>query len=84
MRSLPYRYIFVYSFPVQNGLKQGDALTQTFFNSAVGYVLRQVQENLEELKLNGIYQLLAYADDVNLLDGNKLYKETQWNFNLYQ
>jgi hypothetical protein len=29
-----------------------------------------VQENLVGLKLKGTHQLLVYADDVNLLDGN--------------
>jgi hypothetical protein len=29
------------------------------------YVIRRVQENQEELKLNGPHRLLAYADDVN-------------------
>jgi hypothetical protein len=29
-----------------------------------------VQENQVELKLNGTHQLLAYADDVNLLGDN--------------
>jgi hypothetical protein len=29
-----------------------------------------VQKNQVALKLNGTYQLLAYADDVNLLEDN--------------
>jgi hypothetical protein len=32
--------------------------------------IRKVQENKVGLKLNGIHQLLAYADDVNLLGDN--------------
>jgi hypothetical protein len=32
--------------------------------------IRQVQENQVGLKLNGTHQLLAYADDVNLLGDN--------------
>jgi uncharacterized protein YabE (DUF348 family) len=58
------------SFPIQNDLKQGDALSQLFFNVALEYAFRKVQENQVGLKLNGIHQLLAYADDVNLLRDN--------------
>jgi hypothetical protein len=58
------------SFPTQNGLKQRDALSPLFFNFALEYVIRKVQENQVGLKLNGTQQLLAYADNVNLLGDN--------------
>jgi hypothetical protein len=57
------------SFPIQNGLKQGDTLSQ-LLNFALDYAIRKVQENQVELKLKWTHQLLAYADDVNLLEDN--------------
>ena len=57
-------------FPIRNGLKQGDALTPLLFNFAVECAIKRVQVNQDGMKLNGTHQLLAYADDVNILGGS--------------
>jgi hypothetical protein len=57
-------------FPIQNGLKRGDALSPLLFIFALVYAIRKVQENQVRLKLNGTHQQFVYADDVNLLGDN--------------
>jgi hypothetical protein len=67
------------NFPVQNGLKQGNALSPVLFNLALEYAISKFQENQVGLKLNGTHQLLFCANDVNLLgdkDTVKKYTET--------
>jgi hypothetical protein len=51
-------------FPIRN------ALSPLLFNFALEYVIKRVLVNQDGLKLNGRHHLLAYADDVNILEGS--------------
>jgi hypothetical protein len=43
------------NFCIQNGLKQGDALSPLLFNFALEYGIRKIQEKQVGLKLNGTH-----------------------------
>jgi hypothetical protein len=45
------------NFPIQNDLKQGDALSPLLSNFALEYVIRMVQEHQVGLVFNGTHQL---------------------------
>jgi hypothetical protein len=58
-------------FPIQNLLKQKNALLPLLLNFATEYAIRKVLENQIGLELNRIHQLLVYVDDIKLL-GNSI------------
>jgi hypothetical protein len=69
------------TFPVQDGLKQGHALSPQLFNCVLECAIREVQENQVVLKLNGTHQPLDCADDVNLLGYNLIEEEIKRRLN---
>jgi hypothetical protein len=55
------------TFPTENDLKQGDALSLLLFNFSLEYTSRKIQENKDRLVVNGAHQFMVCADDVNLI-----------------
>jgi hypothetical protein len=56
--------------PIKNVLKQGYTLLPWNCSFALEYAIAKIQVNQDGLKLNGTYQILIYAYDVNLSGGS--------------
>ena len=65
------------TFPIQNGLKQGDALSPSLFNFVLEQAIKTVQANQEVLKLNVTHQLVVCADCYFLPKNTHSTKKTQ-------
>ena len=59
------------SFPAENSLEQEDVLSPLLFNFTLQYAIRNVQETNLGLDMKGTHQVLAYVDDVNLINDVK-------------
>jgi hypothetical protein len=57
-------------FPIRNGFKKGDVLSPVLVNFALENAITRAQVKQDGLKLNGTYQLLVYADDINIFGGS--------------
>jgi hypothetical protein len=58
-----YKYTF-YMLSVQNGLKYRNTLLSLLSNFSREYTVTKVHEDQKRIKLNRIYLLLVYADDI--------------------
>jgi len=52
------------TFPIQNGLKQGDAWSPLLFNVVFEQAIKKFQANQEVVKLNVTHQLVVCAEYV--------------------
>jgi len=53
-----------------SGMFPINSLSPLLLKLPVDYAIRRVQVNQDGLKLNGTHQLVAYVDDVNIMDGS--------------
>jgi hypothetical protein len=60
------------TFPVKNGLKQGDILSPLLFSFYSVNIIRKVQVDQSGLKVNITHHLPVYTDDVTILSGSVL------------
>jgi hypothetical protein len=67
--------------PIQNCVKQGDALSPLLFNLVLEYATRKVQKNQMGLKFIGLHQLLVFPDYRDLLGDNIDTIEKNTNYN---
>ena len=52
-------------------VRNSECLIATLFNYALKYAIRKIQETRLGLDMNGTHQVLASADDVNLIGDDR-------------
>jgi len=67
------------TFAINNGLKEGDALSSLPFYFALKYAIRKVKANHKIIKLKGTYQVLIYTDDVNVWGSKYINHKLYWS-----
>ncbi|KAJ4438935.1 hypothetical protein ANN_14889 [Periplaneta americana] len=81
LESLTRRDAGPYRCSASNDFRQDEMIV---YLTAKEYAIRKVQDNRQGLELNGLHQLLVYADDVNMLGENTQTVRKTWKFYLKQ
>jgi len=63
---IKFKNVLSHTFKIENGLRQGDAMSSVLFNLALESVIRKVPRT-EDLTFKNGNIILAYADDIVII-----------------